>query len=208
MVPVPLQTRTVGEALLAMKTGSFSEMLDRIRQLDRFLVIAMRWSIITLMTALVVIVFIQILARYTLSISLTWSEEAARLVFICTIFLGSAILVRDREHLTVTVFVDLVPARVQSIAEVLASAVGLWCSYFLVSGAWSTLTREWDQLTPALRIPMGTIYSVIFAAVTLMSAWLLLNLMESVRLLVFGQTDKKGKARLVSEERSQGDLPS
>ena len=163
-------------------------MLERLQRIDRALLAGMRWAIIVLMSALIVVVFTQIVARYALSLSLSWTEEAARLIFICTIFLGSAVLVRFREHLTVTIFTDLTPPRVQRVSAAIAAAVGLWCSYYLITGAWATLMREWDQLTPALQAPMGLIYTVILISTALMVLWLLTTLIDSVVRVFTGRT--------------------
>jgi len=163
-------------------------MLERLQSLDRQLLGVIRWAIIVLMSALVFVVFLQIVARYALSLSLSWTEEAARLIFICTIFLGSAVLVRFREHLTVTVFTDLAPPAVQRVSAALAAAVGLWCSYYLILGAWATLLREWDQLTPALQAPMGLIYVIILASTALMVLWLAVTLVDSVMRVVSGRS--------------------
>ena len=123
--------------------------------------------------------------------SLSWSEEAARLIFICLIFLGAAVLVRLREHLTVTVFTDLVPPRARRVATAIAAAVGLWCSYYLVLGAWATLRREWDQLTPALQAPMGVIYAIILLSTVLMALWLVVTLVDSVARVLAGDADAR-----------------
>lgn len=161
--------------------------MERLRAIDAALMASVRWALIVLMSALIVVVFLQIVARYAFSMSLSWSEEAARLIFICMIFLGAAVLVRLREHLTVTVFTDLVPARVQRVTTAIAAAVGLWCSYYLILGAWATLQREWDQLTPALQAPMGVIYTIILLSTALMVLWLIVTLIDSVLRLLSGE---------------------
>ena len=43
----------------------------------------------------------QVLFRYVLKISVPWTEELARILFIMTMFLGIAIAIREDEHIIV-----------------------------------------------------------------------------------------------------------
>lgn len=153
-------------------------MLSRV---ENAVMAVMKWAIILSMAGMVVVVFLQIGTRYLFSFSLGWSEEVARLLFICIVFLGTAILARHQQHLTVTAVVDLFPKRIRHLAAAFAALVGLICCRYLVQGAWDTLLREWDQLTPALRFPMGVIYTIILLAVSLLTIWLLVVFLINLR---------------------------
>ena len=146
---------------------------------------------------MVVVVFLQVLSRYLLNTPLIWSEEVARLLFICLIFIGTAVLARHRDHLTVTAFVDLLSDRGRHLADTAASTVGLICAAYLVRGAWATFLREWDQRTPALQFPMGVVFGVILVSCLLLTLWLAVTLAVSLRAVATGAPHRRG--------RSQGD---
>ncbi|RVT81890.1 TRAP transporter small permease [Rhodobacteraceae bacterium CCMM004] len=153
---------------------------------EALLLAALGWLLIVLLAGMIAVVFLQVLSRYLLDASLIWSEEVARLLFISLIFVGAAVLARRREHLTVTVFTDLLPDRGRHVADALASLVGLICSSYLLRGAWATFGREWDQRTPALQFPMGVIFGLILASCALLLFWLLLTFLVSARDAVTG----------------------
>lgn len=133
---------------------------------------ALGWLLVVLLAGMIVVVSLQVASRYLLNVSLIWSEEVARLFFISLVFVGTAVLARQRHHLTVTIFVDMLPDRLRHVADAAASTVGLVCAYFLVRGAWATLLREWDQRTPALQFPMGVVFGVILISCLLLFMWL------------------------------------
>lgn len=161
--------------------------LGALTRAEKVILSCMKWSIIFGMSGMVVVVFLQIISRYVFSFSLAWSEEVARLLFICIVFIGAAVLARREKHLTVTVLSDLLPVRLRHATRALASFVGMICGTFLVRGGWSTLLREWDQRTPGLQFPMGVIYAIILVSVVLMTLWLLVVMIKNGRLAIAGE---------------------
>jgi TRAP-type C4-dicarboxylate transport system permease small subunit len=61
---------------------------------------AFGWIIGLLTAAYVLIILVEVFSRYVLSHSRSWSFELATYLFIVTVFLGTAIGVRERSHLT------------------------------------------------------------------------------------------------------------
>ncbi|WFE89861.1 TRAP transporter small permease [Roseibium porphyridii] len=171
-----------------MAENSFQNVLDRLSFLERITFAVLRFLLIAIIATMVIAVLAQVFSRYALDFSLTWSEELARICMIGLVFLGAAVLSRNNEHLSVTTIIELFPKRVYHLCVAMAQAVGIYCSWYLAQGAWAALGREWDQLTPALQIPFGLIYSTIFFAVVLMIFWLAINLVREV-LIVTGKQD-------------------
>ena len=153
---------------------------------------ALGWALVAMIGGMIVVVSLQIASRYLLDLSLIWSEEVARLLFISMVFVGAALLARGREHLAVTALVDLLPDRLRHASDAAVSAVCLLCSGYLVRGAWATLLREWDQRTPGLQFPMGVIFAVILASCVLLAAWLALALAGSVLAALRGMPHRRG----------------
>ncbi|MFN4129234.1 MAG: TRAP transporter small permease [Paracoccaceae bacterium] len=147
-----------------------------LRRADEVLFATLRLVLILLMSVMTLAVLGQVVTRYLLTTSLNWSEELARLCFVCLVFLGAACLSRRNDHLAVTTLIELLPVRLRSLFLVGTHAVGLGCAWYLLRGSWRALGREWGQLTPAMQIPMGLIYSTIFGAIVLLALWLAANL--------------------------------
>ncbi|MET1416714.1 TRAP transporter small permease [Roseibium sp. HPY-6] len=153
-------------------------LLDSAAFLERVIFAVLRYLLVMILATMVVAVLAQVFSRYALDFSLTWSEELARICMITMVFLGAAVLSRDNEHLAVTTIIELLPKRVFHLCVCGAQAVGIYCTWYLANGAWSALLREWAQLTPALQVPFGFIYSVVFFAVAMMIFWLSINLVR------------------------------
>ena len=74
------------------------------------------WKLVEAITLIVFVVMLlltisQIIFRYVLSISVPWTEEAARWFYVWQIFLGSALALRERIHLKVTLVTERFPPR-------------------------------------------------------------------------------------------------
>jgi TRAP-type C4-dicarboxylate transport system permease small subunit len=139
-----------------------------------------RWLIIVLMVVMTVTVSLQIIFRYIFNIPLDWSEEVARFSFVWVSFFGASALMRVREHINVTVFLDRFPSRAQAYAVVFANLCGLVCIYFFLVGGIALTYHEWRQLAPATEIRMGWVYLVIPITSTLMAIWMVIQTIDSL----------------------------
>jgi TRAP-type C4-dicarboxylate transport system permease small subunit len=159
------------------------------------------WALVAMLSGMIAVVSMQIASRYLLDISLIWSEEVARLLFITMVFLGAALLARRREHLAVTAFVDLLPPRGRHLADALVETIALICGSYLLRGAWATFVREWDQRTPGLQFPMGFIFGVIVLTSALLTVWLALNLAASLRAVANGSPHERDRVARGPEDK-------
>ena len=139
-----------------------------------------RWIVIVLMLVMTVTVSLQIAFRYFFNIPLGWSEELARFSFVWVSFFGASALMRVREHINVTVFVDNFPPRLRAVCVILANLCALIFAYYFVVGGIALATNEWSQLAPAMEIPMGWVYVVIPISAILMAIWIVLQTLEAL----------------------------
>lgn len=112
-----------------------------------------------LVAVTVAIIFVQVVFRYGLDSSLSWSEEAARYAFIWTIFLGVSVAARRGQHIVVEVLVEALAPRAR---RALALAVAAVCiGFFAVFGylAWLLVDNAWHQTSTALQIPIAVVYA-------------------------------------------------
>jgi TRAP-type C4-dicarboxylate transport system permease small subunit len=129
--------------------------------------------LVTVLSAMAVVVFLQVIFRYLLNFPLFWTEEFARYCLVWSSLLGSAVAVKRGQHIAVTILIERMPPalrRVLTIVALLAVAailaVILWGGIQLVA-----ITRA--QISPALRISM----SVPYLAVPVGAALMLLHTM-------------------------------
>lgn len=87
-------------------------------------------SSLVILYVTVVVIFVQVIARYVLKVALPWTEEFARYAFIWLVFLANALAERRKEHFRCTYFVEQAPRRVRYALwvfdEILIFAFFIW----------------------------------------------------------------------------------
>jgi TRAP-type C4-dicarboxylate transport system permease small subunit len=125
-----------------------SDVINRITEV--FLVIVL--------SAMAVVVFLQVIFRYVLNLPLFWTEELARYCLVWSSLLGSAVAVKRGRHIAVTILMERFPPALRrgltimaliSVAAILV--IILWGGIQLVA-----ITRS--QISPALRVSMSLPY--------------------------------------------------
>jgi TRAP-type C4-dicarboxylate transport system permease small subunit len=115
-------------------------------------------GLILFLSAMAVVVFLEVIFRYLIRLPLFWTEELARYCLVWASLLGASVALKKGEHIAITLFTDRLPKRAGlafeqaahiSVAFILA--VMLWGGVALVF-----ITRS--QISPALRIPMAFPY--------------------------------------------------
>ncbi|MGL4789760.1 MAG: TRAP transporter small permease [Anaerotignaceae bacterium] len=115
------------------------------------------------LTAMSVIVFIQVIFRFVLKSSLPWSEEASRYLLVWTAFLGGAYGVRQGAHIGIEAFSMLLPKKAQQILNILIMVACIVICGIIFNYGFSIVQTQLSrgQLSPAMRIPMGYMYAAI-----------------------------------------------
>ena len=110
-----------------------------------------------------VVVFLQVIFRFVIKASLPWSEELSRYLLVYFTYFGCAYGIKTGAHLGVEAFVLILPKTVRKAINVLVQIGGLVvCVLILKFGADIVFSQmQSGQLSPAMRLPMWTIYSAI-----------------------------------------------
>jgi len=110
---------------------------------------------------MVVIIFLQIVSRIVIQSSFSWTEELARFLMIWLTFLGAAFSFQHGAHIGISMLTDKLPKKVSAIITLL---VGILCSVLFVIltvKGFELVGKSANQTSPAMRIPMSYVYSVI-----------------------------------------------
>lgn len=108
--------------------------------------------------AMVLVVLLQIVARYALPWSPHWTEEVARYSFVYLVSLGAGLALKDNAYVGVTVFLDKLPGRARRYLEgiILLSVAGLMGSMLMACVPLLKIVRL--QSSAALQINMAFVY--------------------------------------------------
>ena len=146
-------------------------MLERF---ERGLVAANRWLLIVLLLAMAIIIFSNVVLRYSTGDSIIWAEEVARHMMIWVAFLGAGLALRFGGHVAIDNLHRAVSTRT---ARVLRSVVVLGLSLFFIFMAVASSDYMWRtrfQSTAATDIPISFIYAAMPVGFVLMLIHLLL----------------------------------
>jgi TRAP-type transport system small permease protein len=148
---------------------------------------------LALFVGMMLATLLQVLARYFLYVSLPWTEELARTLFVASMTVGIALASRRREHIVVDfVFVRLAPGA-KALASLLFDAAIL---LFLAVWLWGALLlTELNAGATYVTLPwlrVAHIYAVEAAAVVLMIVFVLADAARQYRKLRVGPSGGQG----------------
>lgn len=108
----------------------------------------------------VAIITMQIIFRYVLNASLSWSEELTRYIFIWQIWLGTSYGMSGDQHLKVTVLYDHCPEKVKKLIKLAANLILLSFCIFLIFNGSKMVMQLFNRhtLSTVLRLPMYLVY--------------------------------------------------
>jgi TRAP-type C4-dicarboxylate transport system permease small subunit len=112
-----------------------------------------------LMAAMILDIFVQVVFRYGLESSLSWSEELARYLFVWVIFVGASVAVRRNQHIAMTAIAAALPEPLRSFATALAHVAFI---AFLLLLAWACIpliVNARFTVSSELEIPIAWVYA-------------------------------------------------
>jgi len=118
-----------------------------------------RWLLIGMLAAMSVIIFCNVVLRYTTNESIEWAEEVARHLMIWVTFIGAGPVLRYGGHIAVENLQDALPT---SLARFLRLLIALLIGGMLVFLTWfgiEYMERTQYQLTPSTQISFAFIYA-------------------------------------------------
>lgn len=127
---------------------------------------AVEWVIAFLVGLMTALVFLQIVNRAILNVSLTWSEEIVNYSMIWIAMLGACVLVRNNGHMAI--FIKALKGPLRKV--IMAVSVLLQVAFVIVMllGIIEFFPVAAKQFSPVLRLDMAAIYSIFFISGILM----------------------------------------
>ncbi len=114
----------------------------------------------SLLVAMVAVTFTQVVSRYVLQISLSWSEEVARFLMMWLAMLGAAYGFKTKSHFAMTLVVNLFRERLRRVIALLITLVlTAFMSLFVVLALQLIFLAMIDQTAPGTQISMAVPYS-------------------------------------------------
>jgi len=128
-------------------------------RLERWFVQANRAMLIALLAAMVVVIFVNVVLRYTGESSFLWGDEVGRHLMIWLTFVGGGLALRNGAHIGVDTLEQSLPARgARAVRAIIALTMLILFIVLLFEGidyAWRTRF----QASAALQISMAWVYA-------------------------------------------------
>lgn len=158
---------------------------------DRSFTWANQFVVGSLMLAMTILVFANVVLRYLLGTSLPWVEEITRYMMIWVAWLAVGLAMREGAHIAIDNFQNALPAR---WAQWLRASVLVMVVGFFATVAWFGLQYSlfaWRQESAVLRLSLGAIY----LAIPIGSVLMLIHTVLISQRLITHQTSAEDQAK-------------
>ncbi|MDR3280165.1 MAG: TRAP transporter small permease [Synergistaceae bacterium] len=125
----------------------------------------------------VTLIFVQVIMRYVIGSSLSWSEELARYLFVWQIWIGVSYSARNKSHLRITMLRDRFGPRGRLAVELAVTAVWICFAIFIAARGFDLVAQvaRYKQKSSALGMPMMYAHLAVPTGCVLMTARLVEN---------------------------------
>jgi len=158
-----------------------------VRKVYKYVTLTTQGFLVLATGVMTVIVILEVVLRYGFNTGFSWSEELSRFLFIALSFIGASEALRRGQHVSVSIFIDMLPSGVKIKVRFI---VRVFMVLFLLLFAYSSfllLKKFHFQLAPALRISMAWPHSALFLGAILMMFQLLWTMLKGSN----GEEDSK-----------------
>jgi len=141
----------------------------------------LKYVLVFLFLLLIITILLQVFSRYVLTVTIPWTEDGARLILIVVTFLGTALALRDNEHIALTFLFKKIPARYKNYVSIFLNLIILFFLIFFIKGSLEMISMNW--VVPVISLPkikIGYIYLILPISAFLMVYFLILKIVNDV----------------------------
>jgi TRAP-type C4-dicarboxylate transport system permease small subunit len=133
-----------------------------------------------LFVVIMVLLFLQVVTRYVLGHSFTWTEELSVILFVWMTYFGISSAVTHRKHLRVSALLNAVPFKVRKGMLITDNVIFMVVCVYLIFPMLQLIRSLGAARTPILRIPKAVSYWLIPVAMVITCIKLVL---DTIRLI-------------------------
>ncbi len=127
---------------------------------NQILIFAGKVLVGAIMSAMVLLLFVNVVLRYIFGYAIPWAEEVTRYTLLWTVFVGAGVISREGTHVSMEAFYNIWPAKIQRTGFLL---INLFCIFtlaliFYLGIGIVKMVIGTGQISEAASIPMWLIY--------------------------------------------------
>ena len=142
---------------------------------------------VIILSAMSILVFLNVVLRYGFNSSINITEEVSRHMFVWLAFLGAVLAFSENQHVSVTVLVDKLSPLGRSVLRLFTDAAMLFCCYLIVDGSWIQFQLNLGNLAPISGLPQGITFLASVVAGVLIGILIIARMVANVTALVKGE---------------------
>lgn len=141
---------------------------------EKYLMAINQAALMGLLGAMAVIIFANVVLRYSTSQSIEWAEEVARYMMVWLTFLGAGPVLRYGGHIAVDNLQDALPPVAAKALRLLIALMLTAFFGFIVYAGFTYVERAQYQMTPTTQVSMAWVYGAMpVGGLLLLAHWLL-----------------------------------
>ncbi len=164
--------------------------------------------IVVCLVAMVIMVFGNVVLRFTMNSGILVSEEMSRYCFIWLTYIGAMVAMREKGHLGVDTLVRRLPLMGKKVCLFLSEVLMLMCNGLFFLGTWKMHELQVTNVSPVVGISMiwiygiGYVVSLVMAVINLHALFnLLTGRLSESDLVVVHAEDQVDLSAMASEAR-------
>ncbi|NOH17180.1 TRAP transporter small permease [Clostridium cochlearium] len=134
-----------------------------------------------LLTAMSLVVFLNVIVRFVFKSSIAWSEEIARYLLVWTVYLGTITAFYNNEHLELNIITAKLKGKSKKVITIISSLVVISVLVLMTYYGFEFSFSSMDWPSPATRIPHGAVYIIAPISTLIMLLMSLLKLTIVIR---------------------------
>ena len=116
--------------------------------------------LVALLAGMAIMVFINVVMRYTMNSGINVSEELARYFFVWITFIGAVVTFRENSHMGIETLVMFLSRRWRIFCMILSNIVILLCSAIFFWGTWKQSGINASMHAPVTGLSMIWVYGI------------------------------------------------
>ncbi|WP_296098955.1 TRAP transporter small permease [uncultured Agrobacterium sp.] len=116
--------------------------------------------LVALLAGMAIMVFVNVVMRYTMNSGINVSEELARYFFVWITFVGAVVTFRENSHMGIETLVMFLSRRMRIFCMILSNIIILLCSAIFFWGTWKQSGINASMHAPVTGLSMIWVYGI------------------------------------------------
>jgi TRAP-type C4-dicarboxylate transport system permease small subunit len=169
-------------------SNAFDRILDRITTV-------VKWTMVSMACVIFFITTFTVFTRYVLNFVASWSEEIPRYMLVWITYLGAALAIKFKEHISLDVFFNLMPLRARQVGYLLLNGLIAVVAVIMVVYGIGLVRHFGDDKMESIPLTNFWLYLAMPLSGTLILLYLVQDTLKRIR--KFGKSESAAGSEMV-----------